>query len=106
MQINWNVLRSILHCPYKAWQIQKNISEHESDISINTENQVTLLIKKITPSDKLAVAALGYIQKQVTKQPLKPFKYFMEMQIIVHPRKALRSAYQSISNKYEKCSNS
>lgn len=51
MQFNWYILRSMLYCPYKAWQLIKENNGKNEDIS---------LPNKLTSQDKIAFAAWQY----------------------------------------------
>jgi hypothetical protein len=67
MQANWQVLRAMQHCPYKAWLLAKEQSNHPdtqrsgqdwSFVTLSgTEASIVIPSGKITPNDKLAIAA-------------------------------------------------
>lgn len=67
MQVNWQVLRAMQDCPYKAWLLAREQSNYlgtqengqqENFVTLSgTEVSIVIPVGKITPNDKLAIAA-------------------------------------------------
>ena len=57
MFLSWDILKAMLQCPYKAWQLYRNVSDETlpSDSALNLS--IFLPISAITSADKIAVAA-------------------------------------------------
>lgn len=77
MQPRWDILHAMLHCSYKAWQLGMN-EQVQSDSQVqypciypNAEASINLRTSKITPNDKLVLAALFYGQIDAAKNPLQ-----------------------------------
>jgi predicted RecB family nuclease len=77
MQPSWNILQAKPYCSYKAWQLAKSNNDlsnlqdlvTEKDLLIKLpgkEAEFTINTGKITPKDKLAVAARCYLYEETT----------------------------------------
>jgi len=81
MQASWQVLLAMQLCPYKAWLLAKeqsiypDIRDNRQDGSFiartGTEASIVIPIAKITPNDKLAIAAWWTEQSETMGQAIE-----------------------------------